>query len=123
MLIDEQTCSDGETFAEGVKRLGLATLVGKRTSGAGIWLSDGNMLLDGGRTRTAENGMFAQDGSWLVEGRGVLPDVDVDYPPRATFKGGDAQLHETADLLKRKLVEQPVPKPLPPPRPRPAATR
>ena len=123
VLIDEQTYSDGETFAEGVKRLGLATLVGKRTSGAGIWLSDRNTLLDGGRMRAAENGQFALDGSWLIEGHGVTPDVDVDNPPRASFDGGDAQLDAAVDLLKRKLVEQPVQKPVPPPRPRPVATR
>ena len=32
--------TDGEVFSEGMRRLGLATLVGKRTAGAGVWLTD-----------------------------------------------------------------------------------
>ena len=122
VLVDEQTYSDGETFAEGVKRLGLATVIGKRTAGAGIWLSDRNNLLDGGRMRAAETGVFTLDGRWLIEGRGVVPDVEVDNPPRASFDGGDAQLDAAVDLLKRRLAEQPPAKPVAPPRPRPVAT-
>jgi tricorn protease len=121
VLVDEQTYSDGETFAEGVKRLGLGTLVGKRTAGAGVWLSDRNNLADGGRMRAAESGQFALDGSWLIEGRGVQPDVEVDNPPRASFDGGDAQLDTAVELLKRQLAGQPPPKPVAPPRPKPTA--
>jgi tricorn protease len=39
VLVDEMTYSDGETFAAGVKALKLGPLVGKRTAGAGVWLS------------------------------------------------------------------------------------
>jgi tricorn protease len=58
VLMDELTYSDGETFAAGVKALKLGPLVGKRTAGAGVWLSDGNGLSDNGMARVAENGQF-----------------------------------------------------------------
>jgi tricorn protease len=58
VLIDEYTYSDGETFAAGIKSLGLAPLVGKRTAGAGVWLSDNNRLSDNGMARVAEMGQF-----------------------------------------------------------------
>lgn len=119
VLIDADTYSDGETFAEGVKRLQLGTLVGRRTAGAGVWLSDGNRLLDRGIVRAAETGQFALDGSWLIEGRGVTPDIDVDNPPRSTHDGGDAQLDAAVNHLLRKLAEQPLAKPQPPPHQRP----
>lgn len=118
VLIDADTYSDGETFAEGIKRLQLGTLVGRRTAGAGVWLSDGNRLLDRGIVRAAETGQFALDGSWLIEGRGVTPDIDVDNPPRDTASGGDAQLDAAVNHLLRKLAEQPVAKPQAPPYPR-----
>ncbi|MEO0871568.1 MAG: S41 family peptidase, partial [Pseudomonadota bacterium] len=54
VLIDERTYSDGETFAGGIKSLGIAPLVGKRTAGAGIWLSDRNRVIDNGGVRIAE---------------------------------------------------------------------
>ncbi len=39
VLIDGDTYSDGELIAEGVRRLGLGTLIGTRTSGAGKWVN------------------------------------------------------------------------------------
>lgn len=119
VLIDADTYSDGETFAEGIKRLQLGTLVGRRTAGAGVWLSDGNRLLDRGIVRAAETGQFALDGSWLIEGRGVTPDIDVDNPPRATHDGADAQLDAAVNHLLRKLAEQPLARPQAPPYRRP----
>ncbi|MFC5512288.1 S41 family peptidase [Massilia jejuensis] len=108
VLMDELTYSDGETFAAGVKALKLGPLVGKRTAGAGVWLSDGNGLLDNGMARVAENGQFSSDGEWLIEGVGVAPDVDVDNLPHETFKGRDRQLEVAIELLEKKAKEQPV---------------
>ena len=119
VLVDENTYSDGETFAEGVKRLGLGALIGRRTAGAGVWLSDSNRLADGGLMRAAETGQFVPGDGWIIEGRGVEPDIEVDNPPRATAAGGDAQLDAAVDHLQRRLAEQPRPLPARPPAPRP----
>jgi tricorn protease len=108
VLTDELTYSDGETFAAGVKALKLGPLVGKRTAGAGVWLSDGNGLADNGMARVAENGQFSSDGDWLIEGVGVTPDVEVDNLPNETFNGRDRQLEVAIELLEKKLKEQPV---------------
>lgn len=114
VLVDELTYSDGETFAAGIKSLGLAPLVGKRTAGAGVWLSDRNRLSDNGMVRVAENGQFSEaDGQWLIEGVGVAPDVEVDNLPHASYKGRDRQLEVAIEMLQKKLKEQPV-KPLQP---------
>jgi tricorn protease len=108
VLTDELTYSDGETFAAGIKALKLGPLVGKRTAGAGVWLSDGNGLMDNGMARVAENGQFASDGSWLIEGVGVTPDVEVDNLPFETFNGRDRQLEVGIEMLQKALKEQPV---------------
>jgi tricorn protease len=110
-LIDGRTYSDGETLSEGLKRNKLATLIGMRTAGAGIWLSDGNRLKDGGIARAAESGQFAEtNGSsvWLVEGIGVTPDIVVDNLPHAAYKGRDAQLEAAIEFLKKKMVAEPI---------------
>jgi len=109
VLVDEYTYSDGETFAAGIKSLGLGPLVGKRTAGAGVWLSDNNRLADNGMARVAQMGQFhTEDGQWLIEGVGVAPDVVVDNPPHATYLGQDRQLEVALELLEKKLGEQPV---------------
>lgn len=118
VLIDEQTYSDGETFAAGIKSLGLAPLIGQRTAGAGIWLSDRNRLTDRGIARVAELAQYRLDGEWMIEGWGVEPDIVVDNLPHAMFEGRDAQLQTAIDYLKNKLAAQPTaplaPRPLPP---------
>lgn len=108
VLVDELTYSDGETFAAGVKALKLGPLVGKRTAGAGVWLSDGNALMDNGMARVAEFTQFSAQGEWLIEGVGVTPDVEVDNLPHETFAGRDRQLEVALELLDKKIREQPV---------------
>jgi tricorn protease len=109
VLIDERTYSDGETFAAGIKALGLAPLIGQRTAGAGIWLSGRNPLVDRGIARIAEFGQFSADnGKWLIEGRGVSPDIAVVNAPLHTYNGGDAQLDAALAWLEDKLAREPV---------------
>ena len=116
VLIDERTYSDGETFAAAIKSLGIAPLIGTRTAGAGVWLSDRPVLADRGIARTAESAQFAIDGRWIVEGLGVAPDVEVENLPHAAFKGTDAQLAAAIGMLEETIAREPVlplkPKPL-----------
>ena len=118
VLQDQLTYSDGETFAAGVKALDLGPVIGMRTSGAGVWLSDRNRLADNGIARVAEFAQFDAQGRWLIESRGVAPDIEVDNLPYATAMGGDAQLDAALSWLENTLREQPVmplePGPMPP---------
>ncbi|MCM2257708.1 MAG: S41 family peptidase, partial [Vicinamibacteria bacterium] len=109
VLVNEHTYSDGETFAAGVKALSIGPLIGQRTAGAGVWLTGRNNLRDGGRARAAEFPQYDPEGHWLLEGRGVDPDVAVDNLPRATFDGRDAQLEAGLAWLRDKLAKEPVP--------------
>lgn len=116
-LIDANTYSDGETLAQGLKRLGIAPLIGMTTAGAGIWLSDQNRLRDNGIARAAESGSFVDDGkerAWITEGIGVKPDIEVDNLPFATYNGGDAQLARAIKLLQEKIAKQPIAEPVQP---------
>ncbi|MCX5691437.1 MAG: S41 family peptidase, partial [Planctomycetota bacterium] len=117
VLCNERTASDGEAFAEGIKRLKLGSVIGTRTWGGEIWLSSSNFLVDGGIATAAETGVFGPEGDWLIEGHGVEPDVVVDNLPHATFKGEDAQLNAAIEHLKKKIKEQPVQVPPTPKRP------
>src|SRR5271155_5415842 len=98
VLCDRRTASDGEAFAEGIRRLGLGKIIGVRTWGGEIWLSSSNVLADRGIATAAENGVYGPEGKWLIEGHGVDPDIEVDDLPHATFTGSDAQLQAALDL-------------------------
>ncbi|MCU0223227.1 MAG: S41 family peptidase [Acidobacteria bacterium] len=118
VLVDQFTASDGEAFAEGFRRLGLGPVVGMRTWGGEIWLSSSNVLVDRGIATAAEFGVFGPEGTWLIEGHGVEPDIVVDNLPRATFDGQDAQLEAAIRLLQEKIAQDPRPLPPVPPLPR-----
>ncbi len=117
VLCDENTASDGELFAEGFRRLGLGKVIGTRTWGGEIWLSFGNTLVDKGIASAAESGVYGPEGKWLIEGRGVEPDIVVDNLPRATFTGNDAQLDKAIEYLKEQIRQNPMETPPPPPYP------
>lgn len=111
VICNERTASDGEAFAEGFRRLGLGKVIGTRTWGGEIWLSSSNFLVDRGIATAAETGVFGPEGEWLIEGRGVVPDIVVDNLPHATFTGEDSQLEAAIRHLQQLLKEKPVPEP------------
>ncbi len=117
VLIDENTASDGEAFAEGFRRLEMGKLIGTRTWGGEIWLSQRNRLVDNGIATAAENGVYSPDGEWLIEGYGVEPDIEVDNLPYESFKGKDAQLEAAIEHLMMLMEKEPVEVPPIPERP------
>lgn len=117
VLCNEGTASDGEAFAEGIKRLDLGEVIGTRTWGGEIWLTSSNRLVDNGIASASEFGVFSEDGEWLIEGHGVEPDIVVDNLPHSTFKGKDTQLEAALEFLKNKIQNEPVYVPKVPPLP------
>ena len=108
ILCDQQTASDGEAITEGFRRLGLGKVIGMRTWGGEIWLSADNRLVDNGIATAAEYGVYGPEGKWLIEGRGVEPDIVVDDLPYETYKGKDAQLEAAVDYLKKQIRDNPM---------------
>lgn len=59
-------------------------------------------------------GVYGPEGEWPIEQIGVIPDIEVDNLPHATFNGGDAQLDTAIDYLLKKIAEDPRQVPAPP---------
>jgi tricorn protease len=118
VLVDPWTASDGEAFAEGIKRLQIGKVIGTRTWGGEIWLGASNVLLDNGIATAAESGVYGPEGQWLIEGHGVDPDTVVDNLPRATFDGKDEQLDAAIRYLEDRIRAEPIKDVPPPPFPR-----
>ena len=117
VLIDENTGSDGEAFADGFRRLGLGKTIGTRTWGGEVWLTSSNRQVDGGIVRASETGLYGPEGKWLVEGWGLEPDIVVDNLPHATYMGQDSQLEAAVTHLKELIADDPRSIPGPPPYP------
>jgi len=121
LLVDHLTASDGEAFAAGFRRLGIGKIIGTRTWGGEIWLSQSNVLVDRGIVTAAENGVYGPEGKWLIEGHGVDPDSVVDNLPHATYEGHDAQLDAAVAYLSGEIRRDPRPVPPHPPYPNKAS--
>ena len=117
VLMDQDTYSDGEAFADGFKRLGLGSVIGMRTWGGEIWLGSSNRLTDGGLARAPSMGVYGPEGEWLIEQIGAVPDIEVDNLPHSTFNGNDAQLEAAIQFLRDRIAEDPRPVPVAPPFP------
>ncbi len=115
-LIDEFSASDGDIFPFRFKTLGLGKLIGKRTWGGVVGIRDPLPLTDGGNLFKPEFAPYSKEGkSWIIEGRGVDPDIFVDNDPAKEFRGEDQQLdraiQEMQEELKTKRYDLP---PIPP---------
>ena len=108
VLVDEDTASDGEAFAEGFRRLGLGRFIGVRTWGDEIWLSSADRLSDNSLARAPMTGVNGPEREWLIANHGVEPDIIVENLPHATFGGKDAQLDAAIRYLFDKDRRRPA---------------
>ncbi len=103
ILINEDTGSNGEFFAEAVKRKNLATVMGVRTWGGSIGIEPHQNLVDGAATTPPQFGLYALDGTWPIEGWGVEPDIIVMNMPADVVAGEDTQLDAAIEFLLFQL--------------------
>jgi tricorn protease len=108
VLINEDTGSNGEYFAEAVKIKKLGTVVGMRTWGGAVGIEPHQDLLDGAVTTPPQFAPFGKDGAWLIEGRGVEPDIQVQNLPGEVLDGKDSQLARAVELLLESIGPEPV---------------
>lgn len=107
VLINGDTYSNGEFFAETIKRKGLATLIGERTWGGSTGIEAHEDLVDGGGVTPPQFGLYALDGTWPIEGWGVEPDIVVINVPNDVVADKDAQLDFAVQYLLQQLEENP----------------
>jgi tricorn protease len=109
VLCNEMTASDGEGFCLGARTLLGAPLVGSRTWGGFVWIADPHVFVDGGMLTVPAFGVAHEDGKeWLIEGRGVEPDIVVDNMPVETFGGKDRQLEAGVSHLLGLIDQAPM---------------
>ena len=108
VLINEDTGSCGEMFAEAIKIKKLAPVIGKRTWGGAIGIEPHQDLTDGGTTTPPQFGLYGLDRKWLIEGRGVEPDIEVENMPGDVVRGKDSQLEAGIDHLLHQLEKNPI---------------
>jgi tricorn protease len=106
-LINEDTASDGDIFSNAFRDWKLGELIGKRTWGGVVGITDRGPLLDGGTVFVPEFGTADAEGRWIIEGHGVDPDIIVEQDPVQVLDGHDPQLERGVAELMRRLPAEP----------------
>ncbi|HET7841586.1 MAG TPA: PDZ domain-containing protein [Terriglobia bacterium] len=111
-VTNHYAASDGDYFTYFFKQYKLGTVIGTRTWG-GVRGIRGNMpLMDGGYITRPEFTMYGLNSQWLIENRGVEPDITVENLPEQVMKGHDPQLEKAIEVVLKDMQEHP--KKLPP---------
>src|SRR5207237_3545671 len=104
-LTNHYAASDGDIFSYAFKFYKLGPLIGERTWG-GVRGIRGNIpLMDGGYITRPEFSRYGLDSKWVVENRGVQPDIVVENRPEQGVSGKARQLDNAADGLVKEIQE------------------
>ena len=106
-ILDEDSASDGDIFPYRFREAGLGPLIGKRSWGGVIGITNHGPLIDGGSVNVPQFGTNGPDGSWVVENVGVEPDIEVENDPRSVIAGRDPQLERAVEEVLRMMREDP----------------
>ncbi|HXG67076.1 MAG TPA: S41 family peptidase [Blastocatellia bacterium] len=104
ILIDGGSASTSEVFSGGMQEIGRAVVVGERSMGAAL-PSVIQKLPTGARFQFAIADFKTPRGV-LIEGRGVIPDVEVKLTRRSLLAGRDLQLEAALEQVKRQTPQK-----------------
>ncbi|HEV8001998.1 MAG TPA: PDZ domain-containing protein [Planctomycetaceae bacterium] len=108
MLINEMAGSGGDYLPYTFRQSGLGPLIGKRTWGGLVGIGGYPSLIDGGSVTAPRWGIWFPNGKWDVENRGVAPDIEVEFDPKAVRQGKDPQLDKAIEVVMGELAKHPV---------------
>lgn len=106
-LINETSASDGDIFPYYFRKAELGLLIGKRSWGGVVGISPRGQLLDGGMVFVPLRGTNDENGNWIIEGKGVEPDIEVENDPKAMLEGHDPQLQRGIEEVLKRMEAEP----------------
>jgi tricorn protease len=104
-LLDGNSASDGDIFPAMFREAGLGPLIGKRSWGGVVGITNRGVLIDGGGVSVPEFGLANTHGEWIIEGYGVDPDIEIDNDPKSVLAGRDPQLDRAITEIMAKLKQ------------------
>ncbi|NIM65415.1 MAG: peptidase S41 [Candidatus Latescibacteria bacterium] len=110
-LTNRQAGSGGDMLPMEFQMKGMGPVIGTRTWGGLVGVSMFIRLIDGGGLTAPDYRIYDPSGKWVVENKGVEPDIVVDLDPVEVARAYDAQLMKAIEILKQRIKEDPRPWP------------
>lgn len=115
LLLDQHSASDGDIVGYRFRQHKLGPIIGQRSWGGVVGIRGSLPLLDGGTLSRPEFSRYDLEGKeWIMEGKGVEPDIVVDNDPAREYAGVDDQLNRAITEIQQALAKNPVSTPAPP---------
>ncbi|MGZ7078932.1 MAG: S41 family peptidase, partial [Thermoanaerobaculia bacterium] len=107
MLINGYAASGGDALPYYFRERKLGKLIGTRTWGGLIGISNNPGLMDGGSISAPQFRFLDTHGMWDVENKGVAPDIEVVDRPDDVAAGRDPSLEKAIEVLLQELKDHP----------------
>jgi len=107
-LTNRQAGSGGDMLPMEFQKRKMGPVIGTRTWGGLVGVSMWISLIDGGGLSAPDYRIYDTNGEWIVENKGVVPDIIVDLHPAEVARGYDAQLMKAVEELMKKIQEDPI---------------
>ena len=104
ILVNKESSSASEALSSGLQDLGRATIVGETSTGS-LLAGSTKVLLNGNVQMYTEMAPVTPKGN-LIEGKGVVPDIEIKLTRKMLLKGGDPQLEAAVKFIKKKLTKK-----------------
>ncbi len=114
-ITNHYAASDGDFFSYYFKAYKLGPLIGERTWGGVRGIRGEIDLIDGGYITRPEFSLYGLDSKWLIENRGVEPDIVIDNRPDLVMAGHDPQLEKAIEVVMQEINAHPMKLPPRPP--------
>lgn len=114
MLVNSWAGSGGDAFPYLFRRADLGPIIGTRTWGGLVGIAGAYQLVDGGGVTLPELALYTPESEWMLEGVGLVPDIEVLEDPAALAAGTDPQLERAIIEAERLLADKPVVEVTPP---------
>lgn len=111
VLTNQEAGSDGDILPRAVQIEKLAPVIGMRSWGGVIGISNGGDLVDRGTVTFPFAAWWEKDGGWTIENYGVDPDIVVENLPQEVASGKDSQLQRGLSELTRLHTANPPERP------------
>ncbi|MCP4453868.1 MAG: peptidase S41 [Planctomycetes bacterium] len=107
LLTNRQAGSGGDMLPMQFQLRGMGPVIGTRTWGGLVGVSMFIRMIDGGGLTAPDYRIYDATGKWVVENKGIEPDITVDLDPAQMAEGHDAQLLEGIEVIMKQIEADP----------------
>jgi tricorn protease len=107
LLTNRYAGSGGDELPYEFQKNNMGPVIGTRTWGGLVGYSTPIGLIDGGVLTAPDYRIYNEKGEWVVENKGITPDIIIDIDSKKFSEGYDTQLMKAVEVIMKKISENP----------------